>query len=221
MAQRDFRGRRAGFPTCPGVVGKETRPTRPILSEVPKSPKFPNGQEVEDLIMSASKQDVSDESMTSGPGTESVWDYPRPPRLEDSSAHIQVIVAGEIIADTRRAKRILETSHPPVYYISPEDVRMELLRPAPGKSWCEWKGEAAYYDLFVGDIVVPRAGWTYPNPTADYAAIRAHIAFYPSKMDSCTLDGERVTAQGGDFYGGWITSNIVGPFKGAPGTQGW
>ncbi len=156
-----------------------------------------------------------------GPGQESVWDYPRPPRLEDSSRHIQIVAAGEIIADTRRAKRILETSHPPVYYIPPEDVRMDLLRRATGSSWCEWKGEASYYDVVVAERVIARAAWCYARPVAAYAGIANYLAFYPSKMDRCTVDGEVVRAQEGDFYGGWITSEIVGPFKGAPGTLGW
>lgn len=155
------------------------------------------------------------------PGQESVWDYPRPPRLEETNRHIRVMVNGEIIADTHRAKRVLETSHPPVYYIPPADVRMDLLRPAPGKTWCEWKGQASYHDLFVGEVVIPRAGWSYAQPTPGFEAIRDHIAFYPSKMDSCTVDGEQVRPQAGDFYGGWITSEIVGPFKGGPGTAGW
>lgn len=171
--------------------------------------------------MSISQSKTGSDRIAAGPGQESVWNYPRPPRVEDSSRHIQIVAGGETIADTKRAKRVLETSHPPVYYIPPEDVRMDLLRPAPGKSWCEWKGQASYYDLFVGDIVIPRAGWGYPSPTPAFAGIRDHIAFYPSKMERCTVDGEQVFAQEGDFYGGWITSDIVGPFKGGPGTRGW
>lgn len=156
-----------------------------------------------------------------GPGQESVWDYPRPPRLEDTTRHIQVVVGEEVIADTCRAKRVLETSHPPTYYIPPEDVRREFLRPAPGTSWCEWKGRASYYDLVVGDRVIPRAAWYYAEPMRAYGSIRNYVAFYPSKVDRCTVGGEVVRAQEGDFYGGWITSDIVGPFKGGPGTRGW
>jgi uncharacterized protein (DUF427 family) len=156
-----------------------------------------------------------------GPGQESVWDYPRPPRLEDSNRHIQIVVNGKTIANTQKAKRILETSHPPVYYIPPTDILMDVLRPAAGQSWCEWKGQASYYDVFVGDRTIPRGAWFYPQPSPRYGGIKDYVAFYPSKMDLCTVDGEQVLAQEGDFYGGWITSDIVGPFKGGPGTRGW
>ena len=155
------------------------------------------------------------------PGQESVWDYPRPPRLEESTRHVQIEVEGLLIADSRRAKRVLETSHPPVYYIPPDDIRMELMRPTAGNTWCEWKGEASYYDVVVEDHVLARAAWAYPDPSPGFEAIQHYIAFYPSRMDRCSLDGEIVVAQEGDFYGGWITSEIVGPFKGAPGTRGW
>ncbi len=161
------------------------------------------------------------ERVAPGPGQESVWDYPRPPRLENSTRHIQVVAAGVTIADTHLAKRVLETSHPPVYYIPPQDVRMDLLRESPGSTWCEWKGVASYYDVVVEQRVILRAAWTYADPIPSFEGIRDHIAFYPSRMDRCTVDGEEVTAQEGDFYGGWITSEIVGPFKGAPGTRGW
>jgi uncharacterized protein (DUF427 family) len=152
---------------------------------------------------------------------ESVWDYPRPPRLEDSTRHVQIVVDGKIIADSVWAKRVLETSHPPVYYIPLEDIDMALLRAISGGTWCEWKGEASYFDMIIGNRVIPRVAWTYSNPTARFDTIQHYIAFYPSKMDHCTVDGEKVRAQEGDFYGGWITPDIVGPFKGAPGTMGW
>ncbi len=155
------------------------------------------------------------------PGQESVWDYPRPPRLEDSARHLQVIFNGVVIAETRRAQRVLETSHPPVYYIPSEDVRMEYLRPAHGSSFCEWKGAARYYTISVGDKIAEAAAWAYPQPSAPYARLKDSIAFYPARMDACLVDGERVQPQPGDFYGGWITHEIVGPFKGAPGTRGW
>ena len=156
-----------------------------------------------------------------GPGQESVWDYPRPPRLEDTDAHIQVVFGGVVIADTRRAKRVLETSHPPVYYLPPEDVRREYFAAAPGQSFCEWKGIASYYSIEAGDKQADSAAWFYPDPTPAFAALRDYIALYPGRMDECTVNGERVTPQPGGFYGGWITSNIVGPFKGDPGTMGW
>jgi uncharacterized protein (DUF427 family) len=154
-------------------------------------------------------------------GQESVWDYPRPPRLEDCSKHIRVIFNGVTIAETNRAKRVLETSHPPTYYIPPEDVKMEFLRAIPRTSWCEWKGKARYYDVTVGEKSTSAAAWTYPDPVPEFASLRNYLAFYPGQMDACYVAGEQVQAQVGDFYGGWITSDIVGPFKGAPGTWGW
>ncbi len=156
-----------------------------------------------------------------GPGQESVWDYPRPPRLEESDKRIKVVFGGVTLAYTTRAKRILETSHPPAYYIPPEDIRMEHLTVAGARSFCEWKGVARYYDLETDERREIRAAWFYPDPVPAYARIKDHVAFYPSLMDACWVDGERVEAQEGDFYGGWITSGIVGPFKGAPGTRGW
>lgn len=156
-----------------------------------------------------------------GPGQESVWEYPRPPRLEDSAKHVQVVFNGVVIADSRRAKRVLETSHPPVYYIPPEDARMEYFAPAQGTTFCEYKGAASYYTITVGDRSAAGAAWYYPEPTPAFTAIAGYIAVYPSRMDACYVDGERVTPQPGDFYGGWITKDIVGPFKGAPGTRGW
>ncbi len=156
-----------------------------------------------------------------GPGQESVWDYPRPPRLEATNKRIQIVLNGIQIADTTRAQRVVETSHPPVYYLPPDDVAREWLRPARGSSFCEWKGEASYYDIVVGDRVVAQAAWTYHRPSPAFAAITDYIAIYPGKMDECYVDGERVQAQPGDFYGGWITRDIVGPFKGDPGTWGW
>jgi uncharacterized protein (DUF427 family) len=156
-----------------------------------------------------------------GPGRESVWDYPRPPRVEDSNKHIQVVFAGVVIADTRRAKRVLETSHPPVYYIPPEDIRLEYLEQTDRTSWCEWKGRAGYYNITVDGRQAPNAAWFYPEPQKAYATIRNHVAFYPQQMDACYVDGERVLSQPGDFYGGWITGDIVGPFKGGLGTVGW
>lgn len=159
--------------------------------------------------------------ITPDPGQESVWDYPRPPRVEDTNKHIRVIYNGEVVAETRRAKRVLETSHPPVYYIPPEDIKMEYLSQASRASYCEWKGQAAYYTLSVGNKQIEDAAWSYPDPTPGFEAIKGHLAFYPHLMDACYVDGEQVQAQAGGFYGGWITSDIVGPFKGEPGTWGW
>jgi uncharacterized protein (DUF427 family) len=150
-----------------------------------------------------------------------VWDYPRPPRLEDSARHLQVIFSGVVIAETRRARRVLETSHPPVYYLPSEDVQLAYLTPAHGTSFCEWKGAAHYCTIAVNGVTAEAAAWYYPEPSAPYAGLRGYIAFYPARMAACLVDGERAQAQPGDFYGGWITHEIVGPFKGAPGTGGW
>jgi uncharacterized protein (DUF427 family) len=156
-----------------------------------------------------------------GPGQESVWDYPRPPALEDTSRHIQVRFNGVVLADTRRAKRVLETSHPPVYYIPPEDVRMDLLKESPDATWCEWKGLARYYDVEVDGVRAPAAAWYFPLPTRIYEPMKGYIAFYPQAMEACLVDGERARPQPGSFYGGWITGDVVGPFKGDPGTEDW
>lgn len=155
------------------------------------------------------------------PGQESVWDYPRPPRLEDSDKHIKIVFNGVTIAETTRAKRVLETSHPPVYYIPPEDIKLEYFSKTPNSSFCEWKGRAGYYTITVGDRTVENVAWFYPNPTSTFAGIQDYVAFYPSKMDACYVNDEQVQSQPGDFYGGWITNDIVGPFKGSPGTWGW
>jgi uncharacterized protein (DUF427 family) len=160
-----------------------------------------------------------------GPGQESVWDYPRPPRLESSPRWIQVRFGGILLADSRRTLRVLETSHPPVYYLPPADVRMEYLVPSPRRSWCEWKGLASYYDVVVPDAAAARradnAAWFFAEPTLPYKELRGWVAFYPSAMDACLVDGEPVQAQPGDFYGGWITRDVLGPFKGDPGTSDW
>ena len=159
--------------------------------------------------------------ITPGPGQESVWDYPRPPRVEDSNKHIRVILNGVVIADTNRAKRVLETSHPPVYYLPPEDVKTEYFTPTSRNTFCEFKGMASYYTITVGDKTLPNGAWYYRKPSKGYESLTDYIALYPSQMDACYVDDEPVQAQEGDFYGGWITSNIVGPFKGGPGTYGW
>ncbi|MGB7415607.1 MAG: DUF427 domain-containing protein [Thermosynechococcaceae cyanobacterium] len=156
-----------------------------------------------------------------GPGQESVWDYPRPPRLEASDKHIQVNFNSVIIADTRRAQRVLETSHPPVYYIPLEDMLQQYLQQTSRSTFCEWKGSASYYTITVGDRKAENAAWFYPSPTAAFADIQDYVAVYPSRMDACYVDGETVQSQPGDFYGGWITKDIVGPFKGGMGTWGW
>ena len=156
-----------------------------------------------------------------GPGQESVWDYPRPPKVEDTTRHIQVVFNKIMIADTQQARRALETSHPPVYYIPPGDIRMEYLSRTDRSTFCEWKGQAAYYSIKVGDKRKDNAAWFYPNPTSAFSSIKDYVAFYPGLMDACLVDGEKVVVQPGDFYGGWATGDIVGPFKGGPGTWRW
>lgn len=156
-----------------------------------------------------------------GPGQESVWDYPRPPRLEATPHRLRVIFNGVVIADTTRAYRVLETSHPPAYYLPPADIQMASLKPTERRTVCEFKGAAAYWTITVGERSAVNAAWSYPQPTAAFAPIADYVAFYASRMDECWVGDERVQPQAGDFYGGWITSAIVGPFKGAPGTWGW
>ena len=157
----------------------------------------------------------------SGPGQESVWDYPRPPRVEAVSKPIKVIFNGVVIAETNRAKRVLETSHPPGYYLPPEDINMAYLTRTGRTSYCEWKGQAGYYTVEVGHRRAENAAWFYPSPTPGYESIKDYVSFYPHLMDACYVDGEQVIPQAGGFYGGWITSNLTGPFKGEPGSQGW
>ena len=158
---------------------------------------------------------------TPGANQESVWDYPRPPRLEAVDTTIEIVLGGVGIARTERALRVLETSHPPTYYLPFTAFADGALRPASGSSICEWKGAAAYYDVLGGERVAQRAAWTYPSPTSAFAALVDHLAVYPAAMDRCTVDGEEVRPQPGGFYGGWVTSRVVGPFKGEPGTQFW
>ncbi len=158
-----------------------------------------------------------------GPGQESVWDYPRPPRIEPIDMTVRVEFGGRTIATSDRALRVLETSGPPTVYIPREDIEPDSLRPnALGKTtFCEWKGTAGYLDAVTGDKISERAAWTYEAPTAGFESLAGHVSFYPGRVDACFLGDERVTPQAGNYYGGWITSNIVGPFKGEPGTEGW
>ena len=155
------------------------------------------------------------------PGQESVWDYPRPPRLEDFSGEITVELGGQTIASTRRSWRVLETSHPPTYYLPRESFSQGVLRPTSAASWCEWKGQASYFDLVADTTQAEAAAWTYLTPTAGFEPIAGAIAVMAAAVDRCTVDGEVVTPQPGGFYGGWVTSWIRGPFKGVPGSMGW
>jgi len=156
-----------------------------------------------------------------GPGQVSVWDFPRPPRLDADSREV-VIRAGEReVARTRRAVLVLETAHPPSWYLPAGDWLPGSLRPGQGSSTCEWKGRAAYLDVVAGGLVASVAAWTYPDPTPRFAALVDHVAVYPAAMDRCTVDGELVRPQEGGFYGGWITAHVAGPVKGPPGSHTW
>ena len=155
------------------------------------------------------------------PGQESVWAFPRPAIAEPTGARVVIEHRGRVVADTRAAVRTLETSHPPSYYIPRADIAAEALRRAAGSSFCEWKGAATYWDVVVGDVVLARVAWSYATPTAPFALLRDHVAFYAAPFDRCTVNGETVVPQPGDFYGGWITPGVVGPFKGVPGSRGW
>lgn len=155
------------------------------------------------------------------PGQESVWDYPRPPRVEATAKRLRVVFNGVLIAETTRAHRVLETSHPPVYYIPQADLQMQYLCPTPRQTYCEFKGAASYWTVSVDGKTAENCGWSYENPAKGFEVIRGAIALYASHMEACYVDDERVQAQAGDFYGGWITQDIVGPFKGGAGTWGW
>jgi len=159
--------------------------------------------------------------VTPGPGQESVWDYPRPPRVEPVPERLRVIVDGEPVADTTQGLRVLETAGAPVYYFPPDNVRMDLFQPSPHRTTCEWKGDATYY-AYVGPARrIDNLAWSYDNPLPGYEAIAGYLAFYPALVDEAWLGDELATPQPGRFYGGWVTSRVVGPFKGEPGSQGW
>lgn len=155
------------------------------------------------------------------PGQESVWAYPRPPLAERTYARVMIEHRGVVVASTTAAVRTLETSHPPTYYIPPDDIAKGLLRRAAGSSLCEWKGAATYWNVVIGGTVLSRVGWSYAHPTPHFDMLRDHVAFYAGPFDRCSVDGETVVPQPGEFYGGWITSNLAGPFKGVPGSMGW
>ena len=156
-----------------------------------------------------------------GPGQESVWDYPRPPALEPVTRRLRVVLGGAVIADTTRGWRVLETSHPPNYYLPLDDVVTGAVERTKGASFCEFKGRAHYFTVTGGGVVADEAAWGYDEPSEAFAPLRDHVAFYASKMDACFVDDEQVTAQPGGFYGGWITADVTGPFKGIPGSLGW
>ena len=159
--------------------------------------------------------------VTPGPGQESVWDYPRPPRIEPVTARLAIVLGGETIAATTRGRRVLETSHPPNYYFPLADVAPGVLQRSSGRSFCEFKGRAHYYAVRGGGRIETDAAWGYERPSPGYEALAGTVAFYAGRADACFVDGERVTPQPGGFYGGWITATVTGPFKGDPGTEGW
>lgn len=153
---------------------------------------------------------------------ERVWDYPRPPAVAPCPRRVRVELAGVVLADSTAALRVLETSHPPGIYVPPGDVRLDLLEPSDAPTtWCELKGVARYLDARVGDRRVRAVAWTYPDPARAYAALRDHVSFYPGRVDAAWLGDELVQAQDSPFYGGWITRDLVGPFKGPAGTLHW
>ncbi|MFN3232897.1 MAG: DUF427 domain-containing protein [Alphaproteobacteria bacterium] len=167
------------------------------------------------------KRPGSDEIIKPGPGQESVWDYPRPPRIDSVGKPLRVVHANQTIAETSNGLRVVETAGAPVYYFPPADIDMSLLVPSPGSSFCEWKGAARYWAVTIADQTIEQAGWSYPEPTQGFTAIRDYIGFYAQKMDGCYVGDERATPQPGGFYGGWVTSSIVGPIKGEPGSEFW
>ena len=154
-------------------------------------------------------------------GQESVWDYPRPPKLESFHKAIEVYFDNTLIASSIKTYRVLETSHPPVYYIPPGDISMEYLIKSDKTTYCEFKGQGSYYDIQLGTKKSKEIAWYYTDPRKDFMPIKNYLAFYADKVDRCTVDGVEVLPQPGDFYGGWITPNIIGPFKGVPGSWGW
>jgi uncharacterized protein (DUF427 family) len=157
---------------------------------------------------------------TPAPDQESVWDYPRPPRIERDGREVTVAADGIEIARTTRALRVLETASPPTFYLPRNDVKVALLQAAEGSSCCEWKGRAAYWSVRTADRLLPGVAWSYPEPLPGFEALRDHIAFYPAPLD-CRVNGQRVLPQPGRFYAGWITPEVVGPFKGGPASAGW
>lgn len=156
-----------------------------------------------------------------GPGQESVWDYPRPPRVEPVAHRVRVELAGHVVVETYRALRVCETSSPPVYYAPSEDIAPGCLEPSARTSFCEWKGVARYWSVRVGDRLAKDAAWSYPAPDPGYEAIKDYVAFYPRRMDACFVGAQRVESQPGFYYGGWVTPELVGPFRGVPGSESW
>jgi uncharacterized protein (DUF427 family) len=156
-----------------------------------------------------------------GPGHVSVWDFPRPPRVEPVPSRVLIEFGGRIFAESLAALRVCETASPPTYYIPPADVAIEYLEASERTSFCEWKGVARYWTVRIGSRVAQDAAWSYPEPDQGYESIRDYLAFYPRRMDACYVGEHRVEPQPGFYYGGWITPELVGPFKGIPGSGSW
>ncbi len=156
----------------------------------------------------------------SGLPRENVQSYPRPPALEPVAQRITIRLGGALVADTTRALRVLETHHAPTYYLPPEDITAALV-PAAGQSHCEWKGTARYADVVSGGVTAWRAAWFYATPAQRFKALAGYYAFYAALMEECRVDGMQAVPQPGSFYGGWVTPNLDGIPKGAPGTEGW
>lgn len=166
------------------------------------------------------KPDPADGVAPNGLPRESVWDYPRPPRIEPERRRVTVTLGGDVIADTDRAVRVLETAGAPTVYVPADEVEDGVLRPARGSSYCEWKGAASYFDVVAGGEIAERAAWAYPRPKAGFEPIAGWVSFYPALVE-CRLGGEPVEPQPGGFYGGWVTAEITGPIKGVPGSLFW
>ena len=164
---------------------------------------------------------IRPEPVPPGPGQESGWDYPRPPRLEAVRRQVEVIHGGQTIALTLEPLRVLETSHPPVYYLPRDSVVPGVLVPTGRTSFCEFKGVATYFTVVMGSAVARDAAWSYESPSPGYEAMAGYVSFYPEQVEVCLVDGEYVQGQPGGFYGGWVTGEIVGPFKGGPGSESW
>jgi uncharacterized protein (DUF427 family) len=164
---------------------------------------------------------VAPQRIVPGPGQESVWDYPRPPRVEPVPERLRVVLGGEVVAETTRGWRVLETSGAPVFYLPLADCADRALEPSAHRTFCEWKGLATYWTVRAGDRVEVDAAWGYPEPAPGFEVLRDAVAFYCGRMDACFVGEEQASPQPGDYYGGWITSRIVGPFKGIPGSSGW
>jgi uncharacterized protein (DUF427 family) len=156
-----------------------------------------------------------------GPGQESVWSYPRPAVAERCQRRLRIVHRDLVIADTHEGMRTLETSHPPSYYFPPDAIAPLVLQPSRRRSFCEWKGEAIYFDVFVRGETLRDVAWSYPDPSPAFKSLRNHVAFYAGPFEGCFVDDERVTPHPGNFYGGWITADVAGPFKGAPGSGFW